>query len=422
MRIVLFGQYGTSNLGDEAVLDATIEGFRSRLPSARLECVAADPRDTQQRHGIPAWPAFRAAARPRVRGSEQAAAVPKSAAPSQRRLRRLRRLLRPLRTAARTLLELPGELAFLWRSYRWLRGADLLVVSGSNQLEDQFGGPWNAPWTLFCWTTLARAAGIPVVFLSVGAGPLRSRLSRRLCVAALHRAAFVSFRDERSMQLTRTLGFRGEARVAPDLAFGLKVTPRIHSVRCRPVVAVNVLPWNHPGYWPDADPRLYERYVRVMASVCLELRQRDFQWFFFTTQRMDSAAARDVAREMHAAASGSSEPDVRQCSSVRDLVHTVGEADVVIGARFHSVLIGSLCHVPTIGIAYHSKSRELLRMLGIEDYGLDIETLDARDVVALVLMCHARALEARRVLASTVAGATSAIQRQFDDVTRLICE
>src|SRR3989454_8667900 len=43
------------------------------------------------------------------------------------------------------------ELRFLVQSYRRLRGTDLLLVAGSQQLNDYWGGPWAFPFTLFKW-------------------------------------------------------------------------------------------------------------------------------------------------------------------------------------------------------------------------------------------------------------------------------
>src|SRR5215475_1124500 len=55
-RIGIFGHVGTGNLGDEAILEAAIQGVRGRCPQAELCGFSINPDDTRSRHGIPAFP------------------------------------------------------------------------------------------------------------------------------------------------------------------------------------------------------------------------------------------------------------------------------------------------------------------------------------------------------------------------------
>ena len=95
--------------------------------------------------------------------------------------------------------------------HRWVQSARGLVWR-------TVGIPVHAPAR---GPSLRALSGAPVAFVSVGAGPLNSRLSRWMCVRALRLATFVSFRDAESLGLMRRLGYQGEGTVRPDLAFGL---------------------------------------------------------------------------------------------------------------------------------------------------------------------------------------------------------
>ena len=79
-------------------------------------------------------------------------------------LRMVARLVRAAKRAARE----PG---FILRSWRGLRDTDLLLIAGSNQLEDGIGGPWGYPYTILLWTTLARLVGSPVAICLSALGP-----------------------------------------------------------------------------------------------------------------------------------------------------------------------------------------------------------------------------------------------------------
>src|SRR5690349_15692408 len=53
-RIGLISPCGGGNLGDAAILDATIEGVRGRIAGAEFFAVTFNPQDTERRHRIPA--------------------------------------------------------------------------------------------------------------------------------------------------------------------------------------------------------------------------------------------------------------------------------------------------------------------------------------------------------------------------------
>src|SRR5262249_60605689 len=92
-----------------------------------------------------------------------------------------------------TIVAVAREPAFLWRSYRRLKGTDLVIVAGSGPLEDGGGGPWNHPYSVFKWALLCRLRGTQFVPLNVGGGPIRHPLSRIFLPQAIRWSAYPSF-------------------------------------------------------------------------------------------------------------------------------------------------------------------------------------------------------------------------------------
>jgi len=90
----------------------------------------------------------------------------------------------------------PAELGFLVRAYLNLRGTDLLLVAGSGQLNDYWEGPWGIPFTLFKWALLAHATGTKLALLSLGAGPLRTRVGKFFVNQTVRLADYRSYRDD----------------------------------------------------------------------------------------------------------------------------------------------------------------------------------------------------------------------------------
>ena len=264
----------------------------------------------------------------------------------------VRRAVRGLRSAFAACHDITREVPFILRSWWRLRRTRLVIVAGSNQLGDWFGGPWGFPYTLLKWCALARIVGARVVFLGVGAGPLDARLSRGFCRQALASAAFVSFRDEGSQALMRACGFRGESVVAPDLAFGLRPTrvTRPYSAGAARVV-VNVFPYKDPSYDPAVTlvGAPFRKYVAMMAEVAKGLAERGHEVSFACSQRADRRVIELVLEQCGVGSLGAA--SVREPSTVAELRQILAEADFVVASRFHGILLGLLGTRPSLGSA-----------------------------------------------------------------------
>jgi polysaccharide pyruvyl transferase WcaK-like protein len=80
--------------------------------------------------------------------------------------------------------------------------------------------------------------------------------------------------------------------------------------------------------------------------------------------------------------------DKHKCISIKGEYTTeevkgiIGECDMFIGARMHATIASTSMFVPTIAIAYSSKTHGIIReMLGQERYVLDIKNLDYNTLI-----------------------------------------
>ena len=160
------------------------------------------------------------------------------------------------------------ELRHALQGYRFLRMQDLVIVSGGGQLNEEWGGPWSHPFSLFKWAVLARIARVPYVIVSVGVGKVRSKTSRLFLRVALRLARYRSYREKNSLGFAGSLLKRGNGdSVVTDLAFSLlpsEVFPSagIRAIaQGRPTIAISPIIYANPRFWPYQDRSLYARYV-----------------------------------------------------------------------------------------------------------------------------------------------------------------
>jgi polysaccharide pyruvyl transferase WcaK-like protein len=420
--IGILGHVGNHNLGDEAIIAAVVQNIRRRSPDARIYAFTRNPEDTWRRHHVPAFPIRRPSRSPQPPGRPSHDRGEGSESPERSGLRewiktRLRlvpaayALAKGVRDAARALWELPGELRFARQCYLILRDVDLLIVAGSAQLNDYWAGPWGHPFTLFEWAVLARAAGVPVAFLSLGALPLRTRLARFFVRRALALASYRSYRDESSRDYIAQLGLNGADPVVPDLAFSLHMdapAPVPRPPRAARIVGINPMPWfRGGGYWPESDSHVYGAYVRALAAFADWLIERGYRVSFFPTQLLvDPGAARDICAVM------------RRDGAVEARIGSFN--DLVVATRYHGALISLLLQKPVLAIAYEPKSSHLMAQVGQGEHALDIRNLGLEALQRRFLSLEARREAVREEIRGRLPGLGRALATQYDRIFGLL--
>ena len=436
MRIGVLGHVGNQNLGDEALIAAVLENVRRRYPDAELRGFTGQPHDTVQRHRIPAFPVRRMNGRPATaahldlaadRRTRQRSAPASAWARLRARLRRLPVLpvlVRAARRLGRSALAVPLELAFLARSYRNLRGTDLLLVAGSQQLNDDWGGPWGFPFTLLKWSLLARATGTKVAFLSVGAGPLRTRLGTFFIKQTLRLAAYRSYRDDDSQRCVAALGIPGEHLVVPDLVFSLEMgrPPAPRAPTRRPVVGINPMPYLDDSYWPQSDPRVFGAYLQTLAAFADWAVGRGYTVRFFATQLL---VDHDVIEQVRGLMRqdplwGEEQVVAGRIRSFEELVAVIDPLDFVVATRYHGTLFSLIRNKPVISIAYQRKSTELMTQVGQGEYGIDIGRLTLETLRERFLALEVCAVEFTDAVRRRLPAMHRALQLQYDRTFALL--
>ena len=427
MRIGILGPWGVGNLGDGSVATAIICNIRKHSPDAEICAFSLNPEETGRMHGIASFPSARPRRRPSTPLTEKPPSAVNRTRPGLRAAIKafppLYQLLRLLRRSLNALAAAGAEIPFAIRCYRHLRTFDLFIVSGGGQLSDYWGGPWSHPFTLFKWAILAKAARTGYVFMSVGAGPLNSGLSKFFIRRSLLAADYKSFRDERSRKLIESIGSVGKSSVFPDLAYSLLINgenlERKSSAGNEITVGISPISYLKPGVWAKEDESTYRNYIRRLAEMSLWLVNNGYKVLFFQSQAMmDTLAIEDLKTIL----SDMGHPDLDdqitepQVSTVKDLLSAISRTDMVIASRFHSVLLSSLLHKPIIAISFDVKVRSLMENLQLSEYILDIHNFDLSS-----LALRFRNLEEKRdavsaQLMASVSDYRAALESQYSQV------
>jgi polysaccharide pyruvyl transferase WcaK-like protein len=397
------------------VVSTIVSAVRRRCPEAEIVGISMTTGDTEARHGIPAYPINPGMPVHRPRG-----ATAQPASPSRRR-RALARVpgARAARRALSVVLTVAREIPFSWRSYRFLRGIDLIVVAGSGQLLDAWRGPWRHPYTTFRWALLARLARVPFAYPSVGAGPIDSRLGAFFIRRAVRWSSFISVRDRRSGEVLESIGLPGPFPYCPDMGYGypglLDAAENTAASGSTPrVVGLNVMAHQDPRLWPRGDNRRYEAYLEKMVAFAGSLLKSGWTIRVFSSQ----TGSDDIVAEEFLAGLGEVDSPGRielrgaAIEDVDDLVRTIASCDAVVAARFHSVLIPVVLGIPVLGLAYNPKTSELLADVGLDGHCLDIDGFEVSELEQAFERVRSDGLPASVV--QRVDAHRAAVEAQFD--------
>ncbi len=357
-RVVVAGWIGSTNLGDELVLKAMLRKLRDR--EATVIAVSTDPEATRRDHGL--------------------------VAVDHRRVDEVARLV---------------------------ASADAVVFGGGQLLQDETSH-FNLPYHLHR-VGLARARGVPVAMVGVGAGPLRSRPGRELVRRAFEGAVHGSVRDRDSVELLTEVGL-----AKPELAADLAVSLPTPEVARRDVVAVCLRPWAGGGALPVSrnwDRGLHDdAFLDAVASALDEVAGRTGLGIHFVAfQAGRDDRLHDLVRERMRTSATSAVPGLAR------VVDEVAQARVAISVRYHGAIAATLGGVPSVLLGYSGKVRSLADELG---RGASLTGWSRDDVAALprlvddVLDRDEHVLEARSRLRVRELGNDDALDRLLAAASR----
>jgi polysaccharide pyruvyl transferase WcaK-like protein len=363
--ITFFGNFGTHNLGNECTLRAIVQNTRKHLPTAAVNCVCTGPEVTAETHGIPAFlvsyrfgQAFRS-----PRGSDN---------PVKRLIRRL-------------VIRFPLEVGEWLRAFRTLKGTDMLVMTGTGMLGDFGISPLDLHYEILKWSIVAKLRGCKLLFVSVGAGPIRHPLSRWIVKAALSLADYRSYRDHFSQEYLEFIGFDASGdRVYPDLAFSLlgsepAATPRADRNGHEQVIGLGLMEYYGQHRTLADGERVYRRYIeRVAAFAAWLLEQGHSVRLLVGDLTYDKRVKADLLRLLEESAPRFDRARIIDdpLNSPEDLYEQLAKTDMVVATRFHNVLLALMLGRPVIALSYHEKLRSLMAEVGASDYSVDAEDLD----------------------------------------------
>jgi polysaccharide pyruvyl transferase WcaK-like protein len=227
----------------------------------------------------------------------------------------------------------------------------------------------------------ARLVNCKVVCYSCGIGPFKSKISQIFAKWVLNGCDLVIMRENDSKKLAEDLGCIHPVEVTGDAAFINPVSDeaRAHEVSrelgidfTKPTLGLNVT--KYMDTWLNANEKIQDKdaFLKMLADGVKLAKKNlgeDFQTVVFCTHPMDEGAATELANHLD----GLKVLNSKYLS--HDIQAVMRQCQLFAGMRFHSVVLASAVEVPIIGLIYMPKVRGFMRLLGCEDYSLELGKL-----------------------------------------------
>lgn len=334
-----------SNLGDLAIIGATVDALRAEIPGVRVLLLSDDPEHTRSLYDVESRP-FSAGA-----------------------------------------------------YFRAIREADLVVLGGGTLFTDATAAavPVNTSAAY-----LGKLLGTPVVGYGVATGKMNA-VSRRLVRGALRRMGFACVRDRESrdecLRLVPSLGER--VRVTEDVAFSLRV-PEPRPERANRVV---IAPRRIFHYGNTLLPFAVRRRLKLLPKGYFEKMEEFKDLLARVADHVVETHGADVSFLPMYSAIGSSEGttgylktrfssrDDVVCADIRERMRHKGRAEVflsdrprealsllagsrlLVGVPLHSLILSHVAETPFVGLSYQGKVERFMRRSGMERFMIHVESM-----------------------------------------------
>ncbi|WP_281486735.1 polysaccharide pyruvyl transferase CsaB [Lysinibacillus sphaericus] len=291
MHIVLSGYYGFDNVGDDAILLSIIQALKKWENDIEITVLSNNPTATEQTYGVKAVNRWK-----------------------------------------------------MKEIHQLLKTADGLISGGGSLMQDQTG-----------MKTIPYYAGViqiakwlkkPVFVYAQGMGPINHSLSKLIVRKTFNKVEQVTVRDKASQTLLTEIGVRKDTKIVPDPVMGLNGGD-FHcewldqeSLTAESYISVSVRDW----------PSTIAYKEKIAHSLDQLVRQGEQIVFLPMHGEHDLKTSQEVAALMQ-------EKSLIAPSdlSIEEKIAVIGQSQLLIGMRLHSLIFSAIYATPFIAISYDPK-------------------------------------------------------------------
>ncbi len=357
-RLLISGYYGFNNIGDESVLRTVTDALREGLEDIDITVLSASPEDTAEKYGV------KAVAR-----------------------------MKPL-----------AIIRAVWN-------CDLLISGGGSLLQDATSRRSIHYYLLII--RLALLFGKKVFIYSQGIGPIRSRYNRRLTRRVLRHVHGIVVRDARSKRLLQDIGVPADrVYVTADPVIRVKKADLEPGRAILQAEGYKKQPGRLTVGWAIREKKTDSAFAHRIEE-CIRWLDEEYHADSILIPFYHSEDL-PVAEVLQSRLAGTA-VCIREKHLTDEMLSIIGNMDLLVGVRLHSLIYAAVMQVPMLGISYDPKIDSFLGSVGLTAMS-DIEHFDLPGFQA----AFRQALSSRDSRCATVDRSMTRLRKKLDTNERLI--
>lgn len=308
-KILISGYYGFNNIGDESILRAVIASLKSKLDDIDITVLSQNPESTAKRYNV--------------------RSVNRKSFPS---------------------------------ILKAVRGCDLLISGGGSLLQDVTSKRSILYYLLIMWLGILLRK--KVFIYSQGIGPIISKFNRKLTAWTLRRVDGIVVRDKASKELLVEIGLAAEQiyvttdpvlRIPKtDLKKGQEILEKegIHLDKNKITVGFAI-----------RERKINSCFVEELCTCIRRLiAEKDAQIVLIPFHYSEDMA---VINEIEKRLSGNV-GCVKHKYLTEEMMSIIGNMDVLVGVRLHSIIHAAVMDVPIIAVSYDPKINSFMHSIDMK--------------------------------------------------------
>ncbi len=329
--ITVLGSFHGHNAGDDAILASIVSGFKEKCPDIEFNVLSGRP-----------W---------LLEGKFDIKTI--STRPSN---------------LSMNMLGLPA----FWSIYH----SDMVIITQAILFDMKLYNPaYNYLFALYILVPFAKLLKKPVVCYDVGIGPLNTRIGRYMGRSILNRVDHIILRQVGSQELLRQIGVtRPRVTIGADPALTNKPVTQEESrkiiselgLKGGGIIGVNIIGYMDRFVKTNGEKISKKEFVKTLSEFCDSMVETYGIRIIFviTTARYDEELTLKVRNAMHYR--DSTVVMSNKSYSHAQIMGVLGQLNLFVGMRLHSIILAAAMYTPVIGINYLPKVKDFMQRIGQE--------------------------------------------------------
>ncbi len=221
-----------------------------------------------------------------------------------------------------------------------MKSQDVIVFGGGSLLQDVTSSRSILYYLGLMF--LAKLHGKPLMMVAQGIGPIRRPIFRKLTKWIFRSAKHISVRDQVSKEELVAMGIARNRIVSTmDPVWGFHSVPVREDAakKEKKSIVLSLRPWGNPA---EMERKWVELVNRLQVELLVDVELLTFH------QAQDAPLSKRIAEKTGCAW-------MSHTTSVETVLQRIGEADLLIGVRLHSLIFSAIMATPMIGLSYDPK-------------------------------------------------------------------